>query len=252
MGKKQQVIEEIYRWCQRRENPEFDNDNVKRVCARFDFKNPFDVTKVDSSVHLPAVLVKDDVFIAHLGKGGRHRFVKGIKAAYHKFESISPKQIKPFEYRESILNNINDSESNSLFVAYNQQILQDFLYQDRTAVPKVYGSHRTKFDIRYIVGKEEIVAQKLQMEIDLTLENNGEICIFEAKNGSPIDFNVYQLFNPFRYYVDKHGFDPSAVQCCYLLRLDNSIKLFLYKFNDVNELGSIQLIRNAEYRLVKR
>lgn len=252
MGKKQQVIAELYRWCLHRGDFEFDNDHVKRICTRFDFKNPFDVTKVDSSVHLPEELVKSDMFIAHLGKGGRHRFVKGIEAAYHKFESILPKQIKQFEYRESMLNNINDSESNSLFVAYNQQVLQDFLYQDRTAVPKVYGSHRTKFDIKYRVEEEEIVAQKLQMEIDLTLENNGEICIFEAKNGSPIDFNVYQLFNPFRYYVDKHGFDPSAVKCCYLLRLDNSIKLYLYDFDDVNELGSIRLIRNAEYRLVKR
>lgn len=251
MGKKQQVISELYRWCMHRGVFEFNNDHVKRVCTRFDFKNPFDVTKVDSSVHLPEELVKCGVFIAHLGQGG-HRFMKGIDAAYHKFESIPSKQIVQFKYRESILNNINDSESNSLFVAYNQQILQDFLYQDRTATPKVYGSHRTKFDIRYKVKGEEIFAQKLQMEIDLTLENNGEICIFEAKNGSPIDFNVYQLYNPFRYYVDKHRFDPSAVKCCYLLRLEDSIKLYLYQFNDVNELDSIRLIRSAEYRLVKR
>lgn len=251
MGKKQQVIRELYNQCLELKDFEFNNDDVARVCSSIGFSNKYDATKIDSSTLLPIELINDDIFIAHLGDG-RHRFVHGIGAAYHIFESVSSNDTKTWPYRESILNNINSSESNSLFVAYNQRILQDFLYEDIQVTPKVYGSHRTKCDIFYCVFDEHISATKLQIEIDLTLEYNGDICIFEAKNGNPKDFNVYQIFNPFKYYTEKHSFDVSSVKCCYLLRKGNSIKLYLYEFQNNLNLHSIQLVRNAEYRLEKR
>lgn len=251
MGKKQQVIQKLYNQCLELKNFEFDNTDVARVCSSIGFSNQFDATKVDSSKVLPTELINSDIFIAHLGNG-RHRFVQGIDVAYHTFEPITSNNTKPWPYRESILNNINSSESNSLFVAYNQRILQDFLYEDIQVTPKVYGSHRTKCDIFYSVLGEHISTNKLQIEIDLTLEYNGNICIFEAKNGDPKDFNVYQIFNPFKYYIEKHLIDASSIKCCYLLRKDNSIKLYLYTFKNDFELSSISLVRNAEYRLEKR
>ena len=251
MGKKQQVIQELYSQCLELENFEFNNDDVARVCSRIGFSNKFDATKVDSSKVLPTELVDSDIFIAHLGDG-RHRFVHGIDVAYHIFEPISSNDVKKWSYRESILNNINSSESNSLFVAYNQRILQDFLYEDIQVTPKVYGSHRTKCDIFYSVLGEHISANKLQIELDLTLEHNGDLCIFEAKNGNPKDFNVYQIFNPFKYYTEKHLIDATSIKCCYLLRKMDSIKLYLYTFTNEFELSSIHLVKNAEYRLEKR
>lgn len=251
MSKKQKTISLLYSHCVEAGNFEFDNAVVKRVCELTSFGNAYDATKVDSTRILPQKLLDDDMCIVHLGKG-RHCFVKGIDVIYHKFETIPTENQKRWEYRESILNNINSSESNSLFVAYNQRILHDFLYEDIASSLKAYGAHRTKTNISYHIGENAINAEKIQIEIDLTLELNGDVCIFEAKNGSPEDFNTLQLFNPFKYYTAKsQNRDVKSISCCYLVRQEQSMKLYLYKFTEDGP-ASIELIKCAEYRLEKR
>ena len=92
------------------------------------------------------------------------------------------------------------------------------------------------------------------MEIDLTLEYNSEVTVFEAKNGFPADFNVFQLFNPVRYYYglkQDQGLPIKEVNACYLLRRRNRLRLYLYTFDDLDTPASIRLLRNAEYRLVE-
>lgn len=251
MSKKQSTISLLYSQCLSAGNFEFDNTHVKRACELTRFGNPYDVTKVDSTRILPQKLIDDDMCIVHLGQG-RHRFVKGIDIVYHQFETIPVENQKKWEYRESILNNINSSESNSLFVAYNQRILHDFLYEDIAASPKAYGAHRTKANISYLIGNTVVEAERMQIEIDLTLEYNGNICIFEAKNGSPDDFNIFQLFNPFKHYtMQSKSRKVKSISCCYLVRKGQSMKLYLYKFNEKSP-STIKLIKYAEYILEKR
>ena len=217
-NKKQTVIARLYDRCKARDNFVFDNDEVKAVSAEVKFGNPFDAPKIDNSARLPDSLVADDVFVVHLGNG-RHQFVNGIASGYHRFEPIPDERHYQWNYRRSILNNINTSESNILSVGYNQRIIHDFLYEDITASPKVYGSNRTKIPLDYRIGEEAIVASSVQIEIDLTLEYLGAITAFEAKNGSPDDFNVFQLFNPYRYYRLATENSPDiGISCCYLLR----------------------------------
>lgn len=230
----------------------FDNGEVRRVCDEEGFGNPFDATKIDNSDGIPPLLARNDVLIVHLGRG-RHQFVTGIGSGYHGFEPIPEEQHIPWRYRRSVLNNINTSESNILSVCYNQRVMHDFLYEDIAAAPKVYGSHRTHIPLEYRIGDVAIRATRLQVEIDFTMEYLGQITVFEAKNGSPPDFNVFQLFNPYRYYVRLQESLPiESVQCCYLLRQDDRLRLYLYSFDDREDPGSIRLLRNAEYRLLLR
>jgi hypothetical protein len=78
MGKKQEVLLELFRICKKRRNYVFDNDMVEAVCKDIGFKNKFDVTKLDNEKLLPIELQKQDYAVIHLGKG-LHQFVKGIK-----------------------------------------------------------------------------------------------------------------------------------------------------------------------------
>lgn len=251
-SRKQAVIARLYALCQERGDLTFDNAAVRDVAAQVGFGNPFDATKIDSSALLPTELRRDDVFIVHLG-AGRHRFVSGIANGYHSFEPVSEENRYQWRYRPSILNNINTSESNILSVGYNQRIIHDFLYEDIAAAPKVYGSHRTQIPLDYRVGNDNIVVRRVQVEIDLTLEYLGTVTVFEAKNGEPADFNVFQLFHPFRYYRQATaGIEGTRIQCCYLLRQDDRLRLYLYAFDDPQNPGSIRLARNAEYNLVPR
>ena len=252
LSKKQTVITRLYAACKERGELTFDNDDVKRVCAEVGFANPFDATKWDNSAALPDALAGDDVFVVHLG-GGRHRFVAGIDIGYHTFEAVPENRRYQWYYRRSMLNSINTSESNVLSVGYNQRIIHDFLYEDITASPKVYGSNRTHIPLDYSIGSDAISVARVQVEIDFTTEYLGAITVFEAKNGFPQDFNVFQLFNPFRYYLRAAEDKPvSSIQCCYLLRKNELLRLYLYSFTDSRSPGSIRLERNAEYTLVER
>lgn len=252
MSKKQTVITALYAACKARGDMTFDNDEVKRISAQVGFANPFDATKWDNSAALPATLAADDVFVVHLGKG-RHQFVSGIDIGYHAFEPIPERRRYQWYYRRSMLNSINTSESNVLSVGYNQRIIHDFLYEDITASPKVYGSNRTHIPLDYTIGEDEITVSRVQVEIDFTTEYLGAITVFEAKNGFPEDFNVFQLFNPFRYYLRAtEEKQVTSIRCCYLLRKNENLRLYLYSFEDARSPGSIRLERNAEYTLVER
>ena len=107
--------------------------------------------------------------------------------------------------------------------------------------------------MRYRIRDVEINVTRVQVEIDFTLEHSGMITVFEAKNGEHPDFNIFQLFHPFRYYLRATAdLKVKAIQCCYLLHQDNRLMLYFYSFPETDNPGSIQLERNAEYTLVPR
>lgn len=260
MGKKQDVINKVYTTCKEKNIFTFNNELLGLICKEFEFGNQFDATKFDNTSILPELLIRDDYFILHLGEG-RHQFVKGINNGYHKFEEIDERnEVIPWKYRKSLLNEFDTSESNILSVASNQRIIQDFIYDDIIAEPKVYNARRTKMDISYAVGIERINAENLQMEIDLTMELNGIIAIFEGKNGFPEDFAIYQIFHPFKYYSNLKNTNSLPVEkivCCYILRKkDNDgnsvLRLYNYTFEDENRMDSIKLLKKAQYNLIKR
>lgn len=263
MSKKKEILAELYADCLKSGNMEFDNDKVKSICTKFKFANPFDVTKIDSSNGLPQSMKDDDVFIVHLGgerrsgRAAKHKFINGIDIGYHKFEKIISSS-KKWPYSEKIIDNMNSSESNSLFLAYNHKIINDFLYEDITAAPSVYGSHRTSVkNLEYFVGNQAIrTGGSLQTEFDLTLEYRSTVSIFEAKNGMPEDFNVFQIFIPFRYYLEKRFESEDEgigiVECCYMLRDGDTLNFYLYTFEEEDYPESIILLKSDKYELEKK
>ncbi len=258
MGKKQQVISRLFTICRKRGDWTFDNVLVKTVCREVGFGNPFDATKVDSSSILPDDVRKADYFIVHLGKG-RHRFVRGVSLGYHSFEPIEKYECIEWKYRRSLLNELDTSESNILSVASNQRVIHDFLYDDIVASPKAYNARRTRLSFSYWVGNELVSADGLQMEVDFTFEYQGVVTVMEGKNGLPPDFAIYQLFHPFRYYVEinrQKNLGIREVTGCYILRKrtagDSILRLYHYTFSDPERIASIRLLKKAEYRLVKR
>ena len=263
MSKKKDTISALFRHCRAAGKLEFDNDIVKQVSMRqgIKFRNQFDATKIDQSKFLPDDVRNAGYCIAHLGKG-RHRFIKELKTWYHQFEEIGDSDKNEWNYKPSLLNHTDDSESNVISMLYNQRIIHRFLYEDITAEPRIYLSRRTKITATYMVGSERINAESLQMEMDATFENDGVVTILEGKNdqrkrgGFPDDFAVHQLFHPFLYYR-QNVFDTKRVECCYLLQKrlreqDSSeevraVRLYLYSFSDVNDMASISLARKAQY-----
>ncbi|MFN2982460.1 DUF6997 domain-containing protein, partial [Escherichia coli] len=91
-------------------------------------------------------------------------------------EAIEKKDIIEWNYKKSLLNQYNDSESNILSAANNQRILHDFLFGNDIEYsslpienrPKTYFAHRTKKTLEYLFDNTLITAQNQQIEIDLT------------------------------------------------------------------------------------
>lgn len=285
-SKKHLVLEDLYQRCSQRNDFIFDNNEVKEACKRHDFGNPFDVTKLDSREKLPQSFINEDICILHLGSG-EHRFIKGIDKLYHSFRTLQQRINWP--YQKGILDEFNSSESNILSVANNEGILYHFLYpyyqyygcyDNELKFPyqspvnvayncyyygcpynlqcpayfhkvKAYFPHRTKTTLRYSFGEQKIEAKNQLMEIDLTLEFNGVIGIFEAKNGEPKDFNICQIYHPFLYYHNS-GLNFKEIICVYLVRKDSSLKLWAYTFSNPLHLDSIVFLKSCEYVLVRR
>lgn len=96
------------------------------------------------------------------------------------------------------------------------------------------------------------------MEIDLTMELEGVVTVFEAKNGFPDDFALYQIFHPFKYYSilkREKGLEIKQISCCYVLRKrvrgTSIIRLYKYTFDDEDQMKSLRLLKNAEYTLIR-
>lgn len=258
MSKKQEVLTEILKICEKRSNYIFHNNLVKEVSKKHKFGNPFDVTKLDNTEKFPEVMIENDYFIMHLG-GGKHKFIKGIKNGFHDFERIPNEKTKDWEYKKSILNEFDTSESNILSVGFNQRIIHDFLYEDIVTNPKVYGARRTKISLTYYIGNTKIETKSVQMEIDLTTEYNRIITTFEGKNNFPTNFAIYQIYLPFLYYTNlkkENKLKVKDINCCYLLRKkmygNSIIRIYNYTFRNPLDMTSIRLIKCAQYNLIER
>jgi len=264
MSKKKEVLVELLKFCEQRGDYAFDNDMVEAVCKDIGFKNKFDATKLDNEMLLPDELRRQDYAVIHKGSG-KHEFIKGIAKVYHQFEPIQ--EYVDWSYRKSLLNEYNSSESNILSVANNQRILHHFLFGldsefeklDIADRPKTYFPHRTKTNLQYHFGDIIVNLNSMQIEIDLTIEYKGKIGVFEAKNGKPNSFSVYQLYHPFLYYhkaksVIGVGDKIKEVVCVYVVRRKENqqsvLSLWAYTFSDIYDITSIQLIKSIGYRLV--
>jgi hypothetical protein len=183
---------------------------------------------------------------------------------YHKFEPIEDNEIVDWPYRPGILDDFSFSESSILSLVNNHRIIHDFLYQDFSAAPKMYNSERkNSINFEYYTGERKITVEGLQIEIDLTLEFNGHVTVFEGKNTPPASWlencNILQLYNPFRYYYNlrqENKLKITKLSACYLIRRkqkeNSNVRLYNYTFTDPLDLSSVKLLKKREYRLNKR
>lgn len=266
ISRKKIVIEEVFKICKAKNDFVFHNDLVKDVSRKIGVGNPFDVTKLDTKKKLPQTLVEEGYAVIHLGKG-YHKFLKKMDLVFHHFEPIQ-EEIQ-WQYRKSLLNNYNTSESNILSVANNQRILHHFLFGediefddvDISKRPKTYFPHRTRKSFSYNFGKDlPVSVEKMQIEIDLTLEFEGIVSIFEAKNGKPDNFSIYQLYHPFLYYYTANEQEDvrgkiKEIFCVYMARQRNKksgdvLRFWQYTFEDPLDITSIKLVKSVAYQLV--
>lgn len=154
-------------------------------------------------------------------------------------------------------------------VANNQRILHHFLFGkdkefDDIEIPhrpKTYFPHRTKTSLEYRFGNDsKLILKNIQIEIDLTIEFEGTIGVFEAKNGTPDSFSIYQVYHPFLYYHNikqkpEMSRKVKEIICTYVVKnIEEEItklRLWAYTFENPTDITSIKFIKSACYILKK-
>ncbi|MHA1248048.1 MAG: DUF6997 domain-containing protein [Candidatus Thorarchaeota archaeon] len=249
----------------------FDNALVKRCATEVGFGNPFDAVKHDTSRTLPDELVAEGYFIVHLGKG-RHAFVRGGRCGfngYHSFENIPQKHRVEWFYRESLIDAITRSEAQTISTLYNEGIIADFLRGDRNADVLIHVGRRAKtsFSCKVCEGLQ-FTAKSVQLEIDALFEimpwgsSPPVIATVEAKKTDAIEFEVRQLYTAMRYLHNfvANGTFPKETEIHNLYVVTDSpssprskswfhARIYDYRFDDVDRISSIKLVKAKEYQL---
>lgn len=154
----------------------------------------------------------------------------------------------------SIDSSVLKSEAVAINAAYACRALQLFLDEDEL-LPTLGGRLGTgtfNFNVLTRSGHTvEIPVKNAQMEIDGCFEGLRTIGIIEAKSKFSQDFLIRQLYFPYRFAVTR-DYINKKVRPVFQIFSNNTFYFFEYAFQDQTNYNSLQLIRQAQYRLQDR
>ena len=142
------------------------------------------------------------------------------------------------------------SESNVINQLILSKILDRFL-ETNNLMETFNGRQRThEFDfvVDTVRGEKRNVHVKgAQIEIDGGFEDANTVVIMEAKNVLHDDFIVRQLYYPYRTW---HHEVTKPIRLLFVVYCNDIYALHEYRFTDINDYSSIELVRSGYYTLV--
>ncbi|PMC70709.1 hypothetical protein CJ201_06630 [Corynebacterium aurimucosum] len=135
------------------------------------------------------------------------------------------------------------SEAAALTAASLSGMLEDFLGGE--LVPTVSGRMST-LTLPMCIGGRDVVVDRAQMEIDAGFESAEHLVLVEAKNHLSPDFNIRQLYFPFRRF--SLALDKEVVPV-YLVYSNGIFHFYRYAFRQPEDFRSIELVSAARYVL---
>ncbi len=215
-----------------------------------EIKEPRLMAKWDSYESLPEVFIKNNINIL---PNSRNSYILGNFDLYQEIpelqESVTQMDKVELPNYESIdINNIS-SESNAINVLILSGILNDFLGVKNNVVTfnGRMGTGIFSFKVNtFCEEKIDVHVKNAQCEIDGGFENDESIIIMEAKNVVRKDFHIRQLYYPFRLW---HSKVKKPIRLVFSVYSNMIFRLFEYRFKDINDYSSIELIQCKNYSL---
>ena len=225
---------------------------IKKSCQEFTETHDKEVRilcKQDRREDRPQVFKDNGVFLLPK-KNGYYYIIKG--EGYVDVPDINTpivnyhKQLD-FELESS---RVGDSEMQHLDYAYANSLIRTFI-SDPSLVLTIRGRKYTP-QFEFTVNGFKIKAESVQTEVDAGYEGRNQIVLIEAKNSSNTTEIIRQLYYPFRQWSENTNKD--VVPVFFEKRTiggDELYYIWQYKFTDMNDYNSIELVRSARYRIVK-
>lgn len=215
-----------------------------------EFKEPRLMAKWDSSDSLPEIFKINKINIL---PDSRSSYVLSDFLLYEEIPELEEHvtqmdHVEIPEYESIDINNIN-SEANAINVLILSGILDDFL-QTTPNVSTFNGRMGTgKFD--FVIDcfsntQKHIEVNNAQCEIDGGFENDDSVIIMEAKNVVHEDFHIRQLYYPYRLWKTRV---TKPIRLVFSIYSNKIYRLFEYRFNDLNDFSSIELVQTKNYSL---
>lgn len=209
-------------------------------------REPRLMTKHDSKDGLPAPLDKKHLNVLSVS---RSSYLLGEFDVFEKFPEKKPVRATFCElpdFETLRIDNIT-SESNAINALIISGALDRFLGTEGT-VETFNGRMGTgQFDFSIGLRRRDplwVEVNSAQLEIDGGFENDECVVIMEAKNVIHDDFNIRQLYYPFRKY---RAFVHKPIRLVFSQYNNLTYTLYEYEFADVDDFNSIQLLNSASY-----
>ena len=214
------------------------------------FKEPRLMAKWDCIAALPTVLKKNNLNIL---PDSRSSYVLGDFLLYQEIPELQEEvfnmdYVEIPDYETIDINNIS-SEAVAINVLVISGILDDFLGVDGTV--QTFSGRMGTGEFDFVVdtvrgNKQKIFVKNAQCEIDGGFENEHEVVIMETKNVLNEEFHVRQLYFPYRLWRKKV---TKPIRLIFSIYSNMIFCLFEYRFVEINDYSSIELIKTKNYSL---
>lgn len=211
------------------------------------------MTKFDHSNQLPEIFSKNNITILPDSRGNY------ILGKFKMFEELKHKNLKPIsmkipDFIQSLDISKITSESSALNIAHMSQMIDSVMRtkhnepQSLLTLSGRMSSGSLQYNILNVDKKiHEFSVENAQIEIDGSYENLNKILIVEAKNKIPLDFNIRQLYYPFRLYQNLNT--TKDITPVFFTYADDIFSFHVYKFTDTMNYSSIKKVEQINFIL---
>lgn len=206
---------------------------INRLCSA-DFKalgqEPRLMTKFDARGARPEALRENGLFLLPETNGS---YLLLREDGYCDLPAVKSENIEEFEARFPFpLVSLRDATSE---MSQLDRLFQCRLIERIIGTNEIYATIRGRrfaphFDYR-VGDLGEFSARGIQYEVDQGYETRDEIILFEAKNTTPQDFLIRQIYFPYRVYLD---------------RFCKRVRLFFFNYNATSGVNSFHEYRFAD------
>ena len=219
---------------------EISSTEIKKISGR----EPRLMAKFDHSENRPEIFKKNGISILPVG---RRDYVLLKFNSYCdvecKKDNISLPSLELSKYETIDIKNIS-SEDNAIVVAEVTNMFSEFLEDEiKFTARGKFGTGEFGFLVNSYDGIKDISVSKAMAELDAGFEGEN-FYIVEAKIGKVEDFNIRQLYYPYRYWDSKISKDVIPVFFTYS---DGIFSFWKFRFNEKNNFNSIELIYCSNY-----
>jgi len=221
-------------------------NQIKTACQNFARTGEKEVRilcKHDNREKRPQVFKDNNLFILPI-KNGEYVIVKGNGYIdIPKIDTVEKiyKSKLDFMLDTSLVGN---SEMQHLDFAYASSLIRTFV-GDPNLVMTIRGRKYTP-SFSFNVGKNLINVNGVQTEVDAGYEGKAQVVLVEAKNSGVDDIIIRQLYYPFRQWK-SHTQKP--IITLFFEKREDAYSLWQFKFNDVNDYNSIELVKSSKYKI---